>query len=117
MHLEGFQDVLVIITYGLAILILSIVADRKNRNPLVWGLLGGLFFPCSLIYLAFLPGLPARFGLAKRLGSGRSDRKQQMDRLFAARRESGLPVTTRRHAVFEAIRDHTDHPTAEEQIL
>jgi hypothetical protein len=57
MHLEGFQDVLVIVTYGLAILILSIVADRKNRNPLVWGLIGGLLFPCSLIYLAFLPRL------------------------------------------------------------
>jgi len=57
MHLEGFQDVLAIVTCGLAILILSIVADRKNRNPLVWGLIGGLFFPCSLIYLAFLPGL------------------------------------------------------------
>ena len=57
MHLEGFRDVLVIITYGLAFLILSIVADRKNRNSLGWGLIGGLFFPCSLIYLAFLPGL------------------------------------------------------------
>jgi hypothetical protein len=57
MDLEGFQDVLVIITSGLAILILSIGADRKNRNPLVWGLIGGLFFPCSLIYLAFLPRL------------------------------------------------------------
>ena len=55
MHLEGLQDVLVIATYGLAILILSIVADRKNRNPLVWGLIGGLFFPCSLLYLAFQP--------------------------------------------------------------
>ena len=57
MHLEDFQDVLVIVTYGSAILILSVVADRKNRNPLSWGLLGGLFFPCSLIYLAFLPHL------------------------------------------------------------
>jgi hypothetical protein len=57
MHPEGIQDVLVIVTYGLAILILSTVADRKNRNPLVWGLIGGLFFPCSLIYLAFLPRL------------------------------------------------------------
>ncbi len=57
MNLEGYQDVLFIITYGLAILILSIVADRKNRNPLVWALIGGLFFPCSLIWLAFLPGL------------------------------------------------------------
>ena len=57
MHLEGFQDVLYIITYGLAIVIPSLVADRKNRNPLGWGLIGELFFPCSLIYLAFLPHL------------------------------------------------------------
>jgi hypothetical protein len=57
MHLEGFQDVLAIVTYGLAIVVLSIVADRKNRNPLAWALLGGLFFPCSLVYLAFLPRL------------------------------------------------------------
>ena len=57
MHLEGFQDVLFIITYGLAIVILSLLADRKNRNPLAWGLIGGLFFPCSLIYLACLPRL------------------------------------------------------------
>ena len=57
MHLEGLQDVLAIVTYGLAILVLSIVADQKNRNPLAWGLVGGLFFPCSLIYLAFLPRL------------------------------------------------------------
>jgi hypothetical protein len=57
MHLEGFQDVLVIVTYGVAILLLSVVADRKHRNPLVWGLIGGLFFPCSLIYLAYLPRL------------------------------------------------------------
>jgi hypothetical protein len=57
MQLEGFQEVLYIITYGLAIVILSIVADRKNRNPLGWGLIGGLFFPCSLLYLAFQPRL------------------------------------------------------------
>ena len=57
MHLAGFQDVLVIVTYGLAILILSMVADRQNRNPLAWGLIGGMFFPCSLIYLALLPRL------------------------------------------------------------
>ena len=38
MHLEGLQDVLAIVTYGLAILVLSIVADQKNRNPLAWGL-------------------------------------------------------------------------------
>ena len=57
MHLEGFQDVLVIVTYGVAILLLSVVADRKHRNPLAWGLIGGLLFPCSLIYLAYLPRL------------------------------------------------------------
>lgn len=60
MHLEGFQDVLCIITYGVAIVILSIVADCKNRNPLAWGVIGGLFFPCSLIYLACLPRLCPR---------------------------------------------------------
>ena len=54
MHLEGFQDVLYITTYGLAIVILSILADCKNRNPLAWSLIGGLSFPCSLIYLALL---------------------------------------------------------------
>ena len=37
-----------------------------------------------------------------------------MDRFFAAHRESGLPVTTQRRAVFEAILDRTDHPTAEQ---
>lgn len=57
MHLGGYQDVLMLVTYGLAILILSIVADRKHRSPLVWGLIGGLVFPCSLIYLALLPRL------------------------------------------------------------
>ena len=57
MHLEAYQDVLYIITYGLAVVILSIVANRKNRNPLVWGLIGGLCFPCSLLYLAFQPRL------------------------------------------------------------
>jgi hypothetical protein len=57
MHLEASPDVLYIITYGLALVILSMLADRKNRNPLAWGLIGGLFFPCSLIYLAFLPRL------------------------------------------------------------
>ena len=45
MHLEGFQDVLGIVTYGLAIVILSIVADRKKRNPLAWGLTRGIAFP------------------------------------------------------------------------
>ena len=41
-------------------------------------------------------------------------KQQRMDRFFAAHRESGLPVTTQRRAVFEAILDRTDHPTAEQ---
>ena len=57
MHWEGFQDMLYIITYGLAIVILGILAYCKNRRPLAWGLIGGLFFPCSLLYVAFLPRL------------------------------------------------------------
>jgi len=51
MYLEASEDVRFFVTYGFAILILSILADRKNRNPLAWGLVGGLFFPCSLICL------------------------------------------------------------------
>jgi len=71
MHLEGFQDVLYIITYGLAVVILSILADCKNRNPLAWGLIGGLFFPCSLIYLAFLPRLARNAKASAREGPAR----------------------------------------------
>jgi Fur family peroxide stress response transcriptional regulator len=41
-------------------------------------------------------------------------KQQRMDRFLAAYRESGLPVTTQRRAVFEAIQDRTDHPTAEQ---
>jgi hypothetical protein len=51
MHLEASEDVLFFMTYGFAILVLSLLADRKNRNPLAWGLIGGLFFPCSFICL------------------------------------------------------------------
>ena len=43
-----------------------------------------------------------------------ADKKQQMDRFFAAHREGGLPVTTQRRAVYEAILDRGDHPTAEQ---
>ena len=57
MHLQGYQDVFFIITYAVALVMLSSLAAWKNRNPLGWGLIGGLFFPCSLIYLAFLPRL------------------------------------------------------------
>ena len=51
MHLEGYEDVFSIITYGVAILMLSSLAAWKNRNPLGWGLIGGLFFPISFICL------------------------------------------------------------------
>jgi Fur family peroxide stress response transcriptional regulator len=43
-----------------------------------------------------------------------ADKKQRMGRFFAAHRESGLPVTTQRRAVFEAILDRTDHPAVEQ---
>ena len=42
------------------------------------------------------------------------NKKGRMDCFFAAHRESGLPVTTQRRAVFEAILDRSDHPTAEQ---
>src|SRR5436189_5116972 len=51
MHLESYQDVIAIITYALAIVMLSSLAAWKNRNPLAWGLIGALFFPTSLICL------------------------------------------------------------------
>ena len=51
MHLEGYEDVFSIITYGVAILMLSSLAAWKNRNPLGRGQIGGLFFPTSLICL------------------------------------------------------------------
>ena len=37
-----------------------------------------------------------------------------MDRFFAAHRERRLPVTTQRRAVFQAIQERSDHPTAEQ---
>ena len=43
-----------------------------------------------------------------------ADKEQRMDHFFAAHRESSLPITTQRRAVFEAILDRTDHPTAEQ---
>ena len=57
MPLEISQDVAFIITYSVGIVILGVISNRKNRNPLAWGFFGGLFFPCSLIYLAFVPRL------------------------------------------------------------
>ena len=42
-----------------------------------------------------------------------ADKQQRLNCFFAAHRESGLPVTIQRRAVFEAILDRQDHPTAE----
>ncbi len=42
------------------------------------------------------------------------EKQQRIDRFIAAHRNSGLPVTTQRQAVFETILDRTDHPTAEQ---
>src|SRR5215469_3352312 len=45
------------LTYVLGILVLGIMAARKNRNYMAWGLIGGLFsLPC-FVALAFLPPL------------------------------------------------------------
>ena len=43
-----------------------------------------------------------------------TEEQQRIDSFFAAHRERGLPVTTQRRAVFEAIHDRRDHPTAEQ---
>jgi Fur family transcriptional regulator, peroxide stress response regulator len=43
-----------------------------------------------------------------------SHKQPRLDRFVAAHRESGLPVTIQRRAVFEAILDRQDHPTAEQ---
>ena len=43
-----------------------------------------------------------------------SEKQQRIDRFFAAHRERGLPVTTQRRAVFEAILDRRAPPTAEQ---
>ena len=42
-----------------------------------------------------------------------ADKRQRLNRFVAAHRESGLPVTIQRRAVFEAILERQDHPTAE----
>jgi Fur family transcriptional regulator, peroxide stress response regulator len=43
-----------------------------------------------------------------------ADKQHRLDRFLAAHRESRLPVTIQRRAVFEAILDRQDHPTAEQ---
>ena len=55
MYLAAFPDVFYLSIYGVGVVVLSILAHRKNRNALAWGLIGGLFGPCSLIYLFYLP--------------------------------------------------------------
>lgn len=48
------------------------------------------------------------------MGMRPAEKQQRIDHFFAAHHESGLPVTTQRRAVFEAILERTDHPTAEQ---
>jgi len=43
-----------------------------------------------------------------------AEEQQRIERFVAAHRESGLPVTIQRRAVFDAILDRQDHPTAEQ---
>jgi Fur family peroxide stress response transcriptional regulator len=43
-----------------------------------------------------------------------ADKQQRMDQFFTAYRQAGLPVTTQRRAVFEAILHRTDHPAADQ---
>lgn len=42
-----------------------------------------------------------------------AEKQQRLDQFQEAHREAGLPVTIQRRAVFEAILDRQDHPTAE----
>ena len=44
----------------------------------------------------------------------RNEKRRRLAQFEAAHRESGLPVTIQRRAVFEAILDRQDHPTAEQ---
>lgn len=43
-----------------------------------------------------------------------AEKQQRTERFETAHRESGLPVTIQRRAVFEAILDRRDHPTADQ---
>jgi len=43
-----------------------------------------------------------------------AEKQQRMTQFFAAHQQRGLPVTTQRRAVFEAILDRADHPTADQ---
>jgi Fur family transcriptional regulator, peroxide stress response regulator len=44
----------------------------------------------------------------------RAEKQRRIERFETAHRESGLPVTMQRRAVFEAIMDRRDHPTADQ---
>jgi uncharacterized Zn finger protein (UPF0148 family) len=46
-----------VLGYGITALILGVMAANKNRNPWVWGLIGGLFCLPSFIALLLLPYL------------------------------------------------------------
>ena len=43
-----------------------------------------------------------------------ADKQERIDHFFAAHRQAGLPITTQRRAVFDAILHHADHPTADQ---
>lgn len=65
MFFQTYQDVIYIATYAVAVVVLSVLADRKNRNPLAWGTIGALLFPISLICLMLEPALKPRSGKDK----------------------------------------------------
>ena len=60
MFFQTYQDVIYIATYAVAVVVLSVLADRKNRSPLAWGTIGALLFPISLICLMLEPPLKSR---------------------------------------------------------
>lgn len=43
-----------------------------------------------------------------------AEKQQRLDQFLAAHRARGLPVTTQRRAVFEAMLERKDHPTADQ---
>jgi len=43
-----------IIAYGIAVLVLALMAKRKNRDPWAWGFIGAFFCLPTLVILAFM---------------------------------------------------------------
>jgi Fe2+ or Zn2+ uptake regulation protein len=43
-----------------------------------------------------------------------AEKQNELERFFAAHRECGLPITTQRRTVFEAILGRAGRPTAEQ---